>query len=436
MHLLIHRGTHEIGGSCVELRADNSRILLDFGMPLVNQKQEKFDSNSLKGKSVKELIALKILPDIKGLYKDEIKETNEGISAILLTHSHLDHYGFIKYVRPDIPIYASEGAKEIIEISEMFTPNKMGKVNTKIIDKSRPFQVGDFKIRPYLVDHSAFDALAFLIEAEGKRIFYSGDFRGHGRKSILFKRIIEKPPQNIDYLLMEGSMLGRGTETYKTEENVQGEMEELLKSTDNICFLSASSQNIDRLVSAYKACVITGRTFIIDLYTAFILERLKKISKGIPQFDWNNVRVKFFKYHANCLVKAGYRTMLYKFNKKKIELHEINNKKAKILMLLKDNSIFDKVIEHLDKINGAKLIYSMWHGYLTDAFKNKCAKLGIDIVQFHTSGHAFSEDLKKFVDALKPDKLIPIHTFYPQDYKKLFGDIVWQVEDGEINELK
>ncbi len=34
MTLTIHRGTHEIGGSCVEICSDKTKILIDLGMPL------------------------------------------------------------------------------------------------------------------------------------------------------------------------------------------------------------------------------------------------------------------------------------------------------------------------------------------------------------------------------------------------------------------
>ena len=37
MNLIIHRGTKEIGGSCVELLTAKTRILIDFGMPLVDE---------------------------------------------------------------------------------------------------------------------------------------------------------------------------------------------------------------------------------------------------------------------------------------------------------------------------------------------------------------------------------------------------------------
>src|SRR3546814_1346395 len=42
----------------------------------------------------------------------------------------------------------------------------------------------------------------------GKRIMYSGDFRLHGRKSELVKRLMEHPPTQIDALIMEGTNLG------------------------------------------------------------------------------------------------------------------------------------------------------------------------------------------------------------------------------------
>ena len=101
MKLTILRGTKEIGGSCVELSTANSRILIDFGMPLVNKDRERFVPDILKGKSVEELKKLSILPRIDGLYNGEKKL----IDAILISHSHLDHYGFLSYVHPDIPIY-------------------------------------------------------------------------------------------------------------------------------------------------------------------------------------------------------------------------------------------------------------------------------------------------------------------------------------------
>ncbi len=431
MKLIIHRGTEEIGGSCVELRTNSSSILVDFGLPLVSsQKDQPFDARNLEGKSIEELKRAGILPNIEGLYRKE----NVRVAAIFISHSHMDHYGLLSYVSPEIPIYMSEGAKELIEISNIFTPNKTRDLNIKTFPKTSKVKVGDFEVTAHLVDHSAFDARAFLIEAEGKRIFYSGDFRGHGRKRLLFKKIVSNPPKNIDCLLMEGSMLGRGKQKFSDEEAVQKGIEDILENKNNIKFLFASSQNIDRIVSAYKACRRMKYIFVIDIYTAYILHKLSKITSHLPQFNWQNIRVIFFKYHVDKLAEAGNKELLYLFNKRRIKMLEINKEKNRILMLLRDNSLFPKVVDQIQGSRAAVIIYSMWEGYLTDKFKAYCEKAGIEIKQIHTSGHATVEDLQTFSNALKPKTLIPIHTFETKLYPRLFRNVII-LRDSEELEL-
>ena len=427
MQLIIHRGTHEIGGSCVELQAGKTRILIDFGMPLVDEKREPFDSKTLLGKSIAQLKSSNTLPDIKGLYRDE----PEGIDAILISHSHRDHYGLLEYANPDIPLWMSRGVRALIEVSNIFIHNKPAKINAEIAKPWKPFRIGDFTVTPYLVDHSGFDALAFLVEADGKRVYYSGDFRGHGRKSILFKKALRAHPENIDYLLLEGSMLGRAGQPYKDENEIERRIKEILEETKNIVFLSFSSQNIDRLVSAYRACIRTGRTFVIDLYTAFILSKLRKVSRGIPQHDSDNIRIKFWKAHAESLAAAGYRDLLYVYNRRKIEMLEIDKKKDKMLMIARDNSVFPRMLKDLTGVKGAKLVYSMYEKYLAEEFKTKCNTKGIEIEHVHTGGHAIIEDLKAFAYALNPRVLIPIHTFYADKYNELFSNVK-VLKDGEM----
>jgi ribonuclease J len=48
MNFTIHKGTNEIGGTCIELQSGENRILLDFGMPLVNKSEKGFDFTAYK----------------------------------------------------------------------------------------------------------------------------------------------------------------------------------------------------------------------------------------------------------------------------------------------------------------------------------------------------------------------------------------------------
>ena len=65
MNFKFHKGTKEIGGSCVEIWTESTRIVVDFGMPLVNPDKTQFDSRAIKNLSVNELIRKGIPPDIK-----------------------------------------------------------------------------------------------------------------------------------------------------------------------------------------------------------------------------------------------------------------------------------------------------------------------------------------------------------------------------------
>lgn len=149
-------------------------------MPLVNPDKTQFDSRTIKNLSVKELISKGVLPDIKGLYE------KSGNTALILSHAHQDHFGLIKYVNEKCKIYLGKATQRLIEITNIFTNQDWVISNSQHFESGKPFFIGDIEITPYLMDHSAFDAYAFLIKADGKSLFYSGDFRIHGRKTKAF----------------------------------------------------------------------------------------------------------------------------------------------------------------------------------------------------------------------------------------------------------
>ena len=115
MRLIVHRGTKEIGGSCVEVAAGKTRVIVDLGMPLVApwNKKQKLESADFVRKSSKELLDMGVLPAAKGLYAMDGEGPN--IDAVLLSHPHQDHYGLLGHIRREIPVYLSDGARRIIE---------------------------------------------------------------------------------------------------------------------------------------------------------------------------------------------------------------------------------------------------------------------------------------------------------------------------------
>jgi ribonuclease J len=434
MYFKIHRGTKEIGGSCVEVWTENTRILLDFGMPLVEKDGKEFNFNKYKALKAEELVELGVLPDIDGLYDG----SDNFIDGVVISHAHQDHYGLINYINKKVKHYLGEATHKIIEISNVFMSQKIFITNPTYFEKEIPFQIGDFTITPYWADHSAFDSYSFLVESKRKSIFYSGDFRKHGRKTNAFKWFTHNAPQNVDYLLLEGTTIGRESEPFKSETKIERELIDVFKQQGKINLIYTSGQNIDRLVSIYKACNKTGKTLVVDVYIAAILNALYPFAHiQHPSKEFKNLKVMFPYYTSQRLKETGNKNILYQFKEFKIIKEEIGIQKDKIVMVVRPS--MQKDLEKIEGIEGGNLVYSMWKGYLdkpdTKKFIDYLTSRQFSLVKIHTSGHADKETLKEMVDAIKPKNIVPIHTFHGSIYKKIFSTPVVELKDGEIKQV-
>ena len=431
--LTIHRGTNEIGGSCIELWNDNTRIVLDLGMPLVDKDRKEFNFKSFEKMSVDELIKNSILPDIPGLYKDDSKKVN----ALIISHPHADHFGLMNYVKPEVPVFMGEATHDIIQISGIFTPNTINFTNVQFFKRDVIFKIGDFTITPFWNDHSAFDSYSLLIECDCKRILYTGDFRSHGRKSKIMERFMAHPPPDVDYLIMEGTQLGRTQVISKSEEDIEKEL--LVKFKEyKINLINTSGQNIDRLVSIFKACQKARKTLVIDVYIAKLLKTLSKYAKfPYPSPSFAKIKVFFSEFTCSRLVKYSHDDILNEFEYFKVNEEEINDDPANYVMIVRPSMLVD--IERIKNIANGNFIYSMWEGYkdkpdtikLIDYLKKK----GFSMFDIHTSGHADSESLLKFANAINPKNIIPIHTFSKDKYRSFFSHNIICLNDKQVLEL-
>ncbi|MCF8461405.1 MAG: MBL fold metallo-hydrolase [Flavobacteriales bacterium] len=432
MTFKIHRGTQEVGGSCVEIWTDTTRIVVDIGMPLVMANGQEFNFKQYEKLSTQELVEQGILPAIDGLYEN----ANSKVDGILISHYHQDHHGFLSYADTSIPVFTGEATKQILEFSEEFFNGKQLENQFQTFAKDRSFSIGDITIRPYWMDHSAFDAYGFLIEADGQRIFYSGDFRGHGRKGKVFKWFLHNAPQNVDYLLMEGTTIGRGRQSFPTEEELEEKFIDVFKSTQEINLINTSAQNIDRIVTIYRACKRTSKLMVVDVYTAAIMKEMASYATiPFPSASFPEIRVMYPYFLSRMIADKIGKEFLYQFQPFKITKEEISERRKEIVFLIRPSMKTD--LDRIGKLENGNFIYSMWSGYLkqpkTDSFVNHLRSKGFAFHQIHTSGHADIATLKEMVTAMKPKNLVPIHTFDGDEYKDIFTTVqVKRALDGEM----
>jgi len=395
LKITIHKGSHEIGGNCIQISSGKTTILLDAGLPLSPDSQPV---------------------DLSRLIVD----------ALLISHPHQDHFGGL--------------ARSLIDAPQVFIGGDRYALDFHDFKAWQPFTIGEFTITPYLVDHSATDAYAFLIEAEGKRLFYSGDLRSHGRKGKLFDNLIKRPIRDIDLLFLEGTMMHRNNDLFPDEMAVEDTIFQTIRQQKNISFLLASSQNIDRIVSAYRACKRAGKLLVIDIYTAWVLEQLRQITQNTPAMDWPEIRV-FAAYSQDQRLKANpdyfgdFRKRLYLHRVKREELQAT----PEAFLYFGKMSSFRLINAFKNAAAPVNVFYSQWLGYLdgshteyfgSDKISGYRSDPEVNFVYAHTSGHAPVADLQRLAAALNPRKLVPIHTERGEDFSQLFANVI-TLNDGE-----
>lgn len=377
MKLCIHRGTHQIGGIAAEISTASTRILIDMGDEL------SLDPNFVSAPL-----------NIPG-----VTDGNGHCDAVLFTHYHGDHTGQMLRIRPEIPLYAGALAKDIMRLSSAHSWKK-DEALCKRIETIRtfsagvPFLIGDIQITPFSIDHSAADSYLFLIEADGKRILYTGDFRLHGVRGKTMDKILDRRIGKVDAIITEGTTVSRTDGKTVTEWELQARVRNYLQQYKYVFVLCATT-NLDRIFALARA-VPRGKYCICDDYQKTLVETVSKHWNGISSF-YEMPKLLSFKYHPPA------------------RFAELGG-----LMFVRANSKFEAIIRQYDPAQSI-LLYSMWDGYRTKPDSNIPEFLSLTgtWAELHTSGHASPDDLRHVIEKADPEIVIPMHTDAPQKMQTL-----------------
>ena len=401
MTLTIHRGTHEIGGSCVELRTAEARILVDFGMPLDYDKHTTEEQTEIRHNA---------------------EEWCKGVDALFLSHAHADHYGFLGLLPQDTPIYATEETFAMLALDGILGDDPTEHLEKRPLKSGQSCEVADIKVTAYFVDHSAYGACAYLIECDGKRILYSGDIRLHGVKGVLYKNL----PKDVDYLLLEGTNILR-TKSNPTERDIEKQFVEAFnEAPDALHLVWCSAKNIDRICALFRACIRCGRTLVLDPYTANVLATVARLNPHIPTVTTaKQMRVYFPYYLTKRLLEHNPESYIYSLEprKNKVSYDDFTRSPEHYVMLVRPT-----ILTYLQRIKALRirLIKSIWSGYWnepsTERFRGWVEEHCEVVKDIHSSGHADTQSLQRIVEHIRPQTIIPIHTDSPSSFGELFSE--------------
>ena len=387
MNIIIHRGTHQIGGSAIEISTASTRIILDFGNEL--SLDEKYTPINLDIDGV-----TKGLPDCDG---------------IVISHYHMDHLGQLISALPEIPLYMGELSKEIALIGAEYQNRclYLRLLGANTFRGGDAFSIGEIRIRPLVIDHSAVDSYMFVIEAEGKRILYTGDFRMHGLRHHVLHKLVDTYIGEIDVLITEGTLLSRDADDCTSEVAVLEDISSYIQDRKYV-FIMCSSTNIDRIMGIWQN-MPTDKVLICDAYQKRILDTVI-----------NNV------YYESSLYRRHDSPLV--LNKGPYPKYYMDHG---FVSLVRGTENFISHIKEFPK-DDVRIIYSMWTGYIEENLALKTLLETYPTYICHASGHVTKDDLIKFIELVNPDAIIPVHTDNPERLEELVPHRnVYVVNDNE-----
>jgi ribonuclease J len=148
-----------------------------------------------------------------------------------------------------------------------------------------------------------------------------------------------------------------------SEIDLEDEFTHIFRSTVGLALVQTSGQNIDRLVTIYRACLKTGRELVVDLYTAMILEATR--NPKIPQSHWNRMALCIPSRQRIQIKKSGWFEALGRHSSRRLYLNrDIAKDPGKYLLIFCGLWMGD--LDRAGCLDGACLIHSQWEGYLRE----------------------------------------------------------------------
>ena len=384
--IVVLGGLGEVGKNMYCVMHKDSIVIIDAGV--------SFPESELMGVDY-------VLPDFTFL-----KENQDKIKALLITHGHEDHIGSIPFLLQSIKIpaiYAPRHAKELISVKLEDRNIRYDSLYT--YDENTKLKFNDIEVEFFLITHSVPDSHGISIKTPDGRIVTTGDFKFDltpiGPMADLYK-IATLGHDGVDLLISDSTnALNEGFST--SESKVDNALNDMFDQYPfQRIIIATFASNIYRVKHIFETCYKHNRKICVFGRS---MENNIKISTEGGYIDHKEILIQ---PEELTNYKPGDVAILCTGSQGEplAALSRMSNGNHKYVKLRPD----DIVIFSSSAIPGNALSISK--------IINKLCLNGVSVYTnkslsgLHTSGHANEEELKLMIRLIKPKYLMPFHGDY------------------------
>lgn len=378
-------GIEEVGENMTVLEYGDDILVIDMGLGFPDETMPGIDY---------------IIPNTKYL-----EENKKRIRGVIITHGHLDHIGAIPYIMPKIgdpPIYTMKLTGELIK-KRLEEFHLLGRSQIHELNKDDVLTLGNFRIRFFRINHNIPDGVGLAINTPAGLLVYATDWKfDHtpvdGRPTE-FDKLAKFGGEGVALLMSDSTNAEKPG--YSMSEKTLGDTIDriMADAKGRVIFATFSTlisrvqQVIDAAYKSNRKIVITGRSLVNNVEICLATNYLKLPAKGMI-IKMEQAR----KLPDNQIVILTTGSQ----GEEASALARIARQEHKTIEIKKG----DTCVVSASPIPGNERAVS---GILSNLARQGAKVLYQKILDIHTSGHAYQEDLKLMISLTKPKNFMPIH---------------------------
>lgn len=335
-----------------------------------------------------------------------LKENQDKLKALIITHGHEDHIGGITFLVNKLnlnTIYAPKLAIELIK--KKLNEKKITNINLIEYNSDSVYKFGKIKVSFFRQNHSIPDTFGILFNTPNGNIVTTGDFKFDltpvGDIAEI-QKMAKIGSEGVD-LLMADSTNSEVTDFTMSEKKVSDAIMEIFRNTKHRLIIATFASNISRVQQIVEAADKYGRKIIVfGRSMENVIEVARK--SGI-------IKVK-----DDLFVKA---TVGLKLPPNKVLIICTGSQGEPLAAL---SRIANGTHKHIKIIPNDTVVFSSspipGNALSVNRVVNQLTKSGATVYtnsvlnNIHTSGHASQEEQKLMFQLLTPKYFLPIHGEY------------------------
>lgn len=411
-------GLDEVGKNMMVFEFDRDIVIVDMGL--------QFPEEDMLGIDY-------VIPDVSYLMNKL-----DRIRGVLITHGHLDHIGALPYLLPKLnfpPVFSGKLTVGLMQKRlEEFGLKQKAKLH--VVDPAKQFRLGNFIVDWFRVNHSIPDSMGLILRTPAGTVVHTGDFKFDYTPVFQapadFAKIASLGSQNVIALFSDSTNALKHGHTI-SEKKIGENLDDLIKGAHGRIIIASFSSLIGRIQQVINSAVkygrkvfISGRSMADNIAVAQQLQFLK-VPPGI--LHPINKLGKTKDEHALILSTGSQGEAVSALARVALGDHpHLSIKRGDTVVLSSspipgnERSIFT-VINNLVRL-GAHVIFNQ-------------------VMDIHTSGHGYVEELKLMISLVKPKYLVPQHgeLFMRQAHAEIGRSLgmadknVVIVENGDVLEI-